>query len=57
MRTNRLAPPVLAFENTKPNTAKMTARNVDVDAESEGERGGREIANEYDPRDNLACLR
>lgn len=57
MRTNRLAPPVLAFENTKPNTAKMTAINVDVDAESEGERGGREIANEYDPRDNLACLR
>lgn len=47
------AAPVLALANTKPRMAKRMARNVDVDAAREGDSGGREMNNAYDPNENL----
>lgn len=44
---------MLALEKTKPSMARRIAKNVDVEAEREGEIDGREIKSEYDAKDNL----
>lgn len=53
MRMKMHAAPVVNFESTNANIAKMSEKNVDIDAASEGDRGGSERNKEYDPRDNL----
>ena len=53
MSTNMHAAVVVAWPNTKPRIATMTAKNVDVDADREGRSGGRATKKVYDPRERL----
>ena len=46
---------VLAFPNTKPRTATIKAKKVDVDADKEGGSEGRATKKVYDPRERLNC--
>lgn len=45
-RMSRLAAAVLAWDNAKPSTAKMIAKNTEIDAVRDGEREGSDITKE-----------
>jgi hypothetical protein len=53
--TNMLAPVVLAFPKTRARTARIIAKNVDIEADRAGGREGRETKNPYDPSESLGA--
>ena len=52
-RVSRAEAAVPALVNANPMTAKIIARNVEIDADREGESEGSATTNEYDARASL----